>query len=88
MFAHDYSFIVLPSLISRAAFCVGFRVKAPLTRRPPHRSVREAFPHTVVQALFTELSTNQATPRLAHNFAALQVFKYYGLFGGAAGGTS
>jgi len=25
----------------------GFRVKAPVTRRPPHRSVREAFPHTV-----------------------------------------
>ncbi len=28
-------------------FPVKFRVKAPLTRRPPHRSVREDFPHTV-----------------------------------------
>ena len=26
---------------------VGFRVKAPVTRRPPHRPVREDFPHTV-----------------------------------------
>jgi len=25
----------------------GFRVKAPVTRRPPHRSVREQFAHTV-----------------------------------------
>ena len=40
------------------------------------------------QALFTKPSTNQAIPRLAYNFAALQVFKYYGLFGGAAGGKS
>jgi len=24
-----------------------FRVKAPVTRRPPHRPVREVFPHTV-----------------------------------------
>ena len=25
----------------------GFRVKAPVTRRPPHRSGREGFPHPV-----------------------------------------
>ena len=37
----------LEPLIKAQAFCIWFRVKAPLTRRPPHRSVREAFPHTV-----------------------------------------
>ena len=29
---------------------------------------------------FTEPSTTQATPRVAHNFAALQTFRYYGQF--------
>ena len=34
-------------LISGAAFCVRFQVEAPVTRRSPHRPVREDFPHTV-----------------------------------------
>ena len=38
----DYRFLINGTILA-----VQFRVKAPLTRRPPHRSVREAFPHTV-----------------------------------------
>ncbi len=33
--------------LSGAAFCVHFRVEAPVTRRSPHRSGREDFPHPV-----------------------------------------
>jgi hypothetical protein len=50
---------------------VAFRVDAPVTRRTPHRSGREGFPHPVPrwpQAL-RPWRTKQATPRLAHNFA-------------------
>jgi hypothetical protein len=37
----------------------GFRVKAPVTRRPPHRSVREDFPHTVPRFRFFYQIFNQ-----------------------------
>jgi hypothetical protein len=58
-------------LISSAAFCVGFRVKAPVAQRPPHRSGREDFPHPVPRCYpFLRIGTTQATPRMAHNFAA------------------
>ena len=33
--------------VQRTLAGVGFRVKAPVTRRPPHRSGREGFPHPV-----------------------------------------
>ena len=64
-----------------ALWAVGFRVKAPVPRRPPHRSVREDFPHTVprLPKAGGQWQTKQATPRLAHNFAAQQAFRYYGL---------
>ena len=48
-----------------------FRVKAPVTRRPPHRSGREVLPHPVPRCYpFLRIGTTQATPRVAHNFAA------------------
>ena len=48
-----------------------FQVKAPVARRPPHRPGLEDFPHPVPRfSDFSDRETNQATPRLAHNFAA------------------
>ena len=45
-----------------------FRVKAPVARRPPHRSGREDFPHPVPRSSnISDRQTSQATPRLAHN---------------------
>jgi len=38
---------------------VRFRVKAPVTRRPPHRPVREDFPHTVPRLRFFYQIFNQ-----------------------------
>ena len=55
-----------------------FRVKAPVTWRPPHRSVREDFPHTVpqnTQALRLCI-TRQVLPHLAHNIAALLLLQF------------
>ena len=53
------------------SFVAGFRVKAPVTRRPPHRSGREVLPHPVPRCYpFLRIGTTQATPRVAHNFAA------------------
>ena len=51
-----------------------FRVEAPVTRRSPHRPVREDFPHTVPRSpqALRQWRTQQATPRWAHNFAILQ----------------
>lgn len=36
-----------PAGVERNETPVGFRVKAPVTRRPPHRSGREALPYPV-----------------------------------------
>jgi hypothetical protein len=45
------------------------------------RSGREDFPHPVprLPKAGGQWQTRQATPRLAHNFAALQAFRCYGL---------
>ncbi len=55
----------------RAIFTSGSVGRAPGNRCPPHRPGLEDFPHPVPR--FSDISdreTNQATPRLAHNFAA------------------
>jgi len=64
--------MILPK--NRTLFWVWFLVKAPITLRPPHISVREDFPHTVprLPKAGGQWQTKQATPRLAHNFAAQQ----------------
>jgi len=66
-------------------FFEALTVGTPVTRRPPHRSVREDFPHTVPWSplALCQWRTQQATPRWAHNFAILQFYpdaKCCGLF--------
>ena len=51
---------------------IDFRVEAPVTRRSPHRSGREDFPHPVPQntQALRPCITRQISLRLAHNSAA------------------
>ena len=49
----------------------GFRVKAPVARRPPHRSGREDLPHPVPRCCpFLRTETKTATTDLACDYAA------------------
>ena len=48
------------ALISRTAFCVGFRVKAPVTRRPPQVSSPKELPLQALSEPYVNLSTHTA----------------------------
>lgn len=47
-------------LISRAVFCVGFQVEAPVARRSPHRPGLEDFPHPVPRFRFFYQTINHS----------------------------
>jgi hypothetical protein len=69
-----FPFLHQALLTGGAVWLANFQVEAPVTRRSPHRPVREDFPHTVPWSpeALRQWRTQQATPRWAHNFAVLQ----------------